>query len=121
MSLPSSMADFVPYDRSLQKAYSVSVIPLAPPRITLSPENTEVLEGSTAELQCQASGYPIPDIAWTKNGNRLPSRERHILLPSGTLRVVYASTNDQGQYECRAINVVGVVLARAFLTVKPRG
>ncbi|XP_068678168.1 peroxidasin-like isoform X1 [Montipora foliosa] len=101
-------------------AASTRLVVTAPPRITLSPENTEVLEGSTAELQCQASGYPIPDIAWTKNGNRLPSRDRHILLPSGTLRVIYASTNDQGQYECRAINVVGVVLARAFLTVKPR-
>ena len=63
----------------------------------------------------------MPDIAWTKNGGRLPSQDRHILLPSGTLRVVRASTNDRGQYECRAINVIGVVLARALLTVKPRG
>ena len=89
--------------------------------MTLAPENTEVLEGSTAELQCRASGYPVPDIAWSKNGDRLPSQDRHILLPSGTLRVVHALPNDKGQYECRAINVVGVVTERAFLTVRPRG
>ena len=101
--------------------YFVSALRSGPPRIILSPQNTEVLEGSTAELQCRASGYPVPDIAWTKNGGRLPSLDRHILLPSGTLRVVRASTSDQGQYVCRAINVIGVVLARALLTVRPRG
>lgn len=102
-------------------SYWVFVILTAQPRITVSPQDTEVLEGSTAELDCRASGYPVPDIAWTKEGDRLPSQDRHIVLPSGSLRVVYASPNDRGQYECRAINVIGVVLARAFLTVKPRG
>ncbi|XP_015767382.1 PREDICTED: peroxidasin homolog [Acropora digitifera] len=101
-------------------AASTRLVVTGPPRIILSPQNTEVLEGSTAELQCRASGYPVPDIAWTKNGGRLPSLDRHILLPSGTLRVVRASTGDQGQYVCRAINVIGVVLARALLTVRPR-
>ncbi|KAJ7333691.1 hypothetical protein OS493_015773 [Desmophyllum pertusum] len=101
-------------------AASTRLIVTAPPKFTLRPESTEVLEGSTASLHCRVSGYPVPAIAWTKDGDRLPSRDRHVVLPSGTLRVLFASPDDQGQYECQAINVIGVRLARAFLTVKPR-
>ena len=104
----------------LHKLYLTFFILTAPPKFTKRPANTEVLEGSSASLECQASGYPVPAIAWTKDGDRLPSRDRHIVLPSGTLRVVYASPSDHGQYECQAINIIGVGLARAFLTVKPR-
>ena len=93
----------------------------APPKLTKRPENTEVLEGSSADLKCEASGHPVPAIAWTKSGDRLPSQDRHIVLPSGTLRVIYASLSDQGEYECQAINVIGVGSVKAFLTVKPRG
>jgi len=101
-------------------AASTRLIVTAPPKFTTKPESTEVLEGSTTELNCRVSGLPVPAIAWTKDGDRLPSRDRHIVLPSGTLRILFASTSDQGQYECQAINVIGVRLARAFLTVKPR-
>ena len=99
----------------------IFTIHLAQPKFTTRPENTEVLEGSTTELNCRVSGYPVPAIAWTKDGDRLPSPDRHVVLPSGTLRILFASRSDQGQYECQAINIIGVRLARAFLTVKPRG
>lgn len=92
-----------------------------PPRFTVKPVDTEVLDGNTASLECRAEGYPIPAIAWTKDGGRLPSQDRHVVLPSGTLRVIYARPSDQGQYECQAINIVGVRLIRALLTVSPRG
>ena len=105
----------------VQGRYFVSFVILAPPKITVIPKSTEVLEGSTAEFECRANGHPVPEIAWTKDGDRLPSQDRHIVLLSGTLRVVYALPSDVGQYECRAINVIGVVLARATLTVKARG
>ena len=105
----------------LRRYWSHLNLPSAPPKFTTKPESTEVLEGSTTELHCRVSGLPVPAIAWTKNGERLPSRDRHIVLPSGTLRILFASPSDQGQYECQAINVIGVRLARAFLTVKPRG
>ena len=106
----------------LQRVFSlIFTIHLAQPKFTTRPENTEVLEGSTTELNCRVSGYPVPAIAWTKDGDRLPSPDRHIVLPSGTLRILFASRSDQGQYECQAINIIGVRLARAFLTVKPRG
>lgn len=106
----------------LQRVFSlIFTIHLAQPKFTTRPENTEVLEGSTTELNCRVSGYPVPAIAWTKDGDRLPSPDRHVVLPSGTLRILFASRSDQGQYECQAINIIGVRLARAFLTVKPRG
>lgn len=94
---------------------------IVPPRFVSKPENSQVLDGNTASLECHAEGYPTPAIAWTKDGDRLPSPDRHIVLPSGTLRIVYARFSDQGQYECQAINVIGVKLARAFLSVRPRG
>lgn len=106
----------------LQRVFSlIFTIHLAQPKFTTRPENTEVLEGSTTELNCRVSGYPVPAIAWTKDGDRLPSPDRHVVLPSGTLRILFASRSDQGQYECQAINIIGVRLARAFLMVNPRG
>ncbi|XP_048582220.1 peroxidasin [Nematostella vectensis] len=106
------------------KAGSVSastrLVVTAAPYFITRPENTVELEGSTASLQCRAGGHPAPAIAWTKNGARLPSQDRHIVLPSGTLRILYLKHSDQGQYECQAINVIGVKLARSFLAVRAR-
>ena len=40
MSLPSSMADFVPCDRLLQKAYLMFYYPTAPRRVQITPKTS---------------------------------------------------------------------------------
>ena len=94
---------------------------VAPPVFTHKPGNLEILDSVTVSFQCRASGYPPPAIAWHKDGARLPSDGRHVVLPSGTLRILYAKKEDEGTYECQAINVVGVNVTKANLKVSARG
>lgn len=91
---------------------------LAPPRFTLTPFNQQGLAGTNIELSCRAIGYPPPAITWQKNGQRLPSDGRYVILPSGQLRISRARVEDEGQYECSAFNVIGVVSTTSNLTIK---
>ncbi|XP_078731526.1 peroxidasin homolog isoform X1 [Lampetra fluviatilis] len=90
------------------------------PQFILAPEDQVVTEGHTVDLHCQAQGRPLPVIAWTKAGSQLPSDRRLTVLSSGTLRISRVALHDQGQFECQAVNVVGVRRAAAQLTVLPR-
>ena len=42
------------------------------PRVQVSPERTEVPEGSTVRLYCRVSGSPTATISWEKQGGTLP-------------------------------------------------
>lgn len=46
---------------------------------------------------------------------------RHLVLSSGTLRILAVALHDQGQYECQAVNIIGSQSVAAHLTVQPRG
>uniref|UniRef100_V9GWB1 Cell adhesion molecule-related/down-regulated by oncogenes n=1 Tax=Ectopleura larynx TaxID=264052 RepID=V9GWB1_9CNID len=100
--------------------HDASLFVKAPPNFIRQPEDMELLDGGTASFECRASGYPQPAIAWQKDGKRLPTDERHVVLPSGTLRILYVSKANEGDYECQAINVIGVISATASLTIKSR-
>ena len=92
------------------------------PVFSLKPAQvTEVSEGSTASLPCRADGYPTPAMTWFKDGERLPSEDRHVILSTGSLRILFVLPRDQGVYTCQAINVIGVRTARSRLVVKQRG
>ena len=94
---------------------------LAAPTFIHKPEDHTVLDGDTASFDCKATGFPQPAIAWQKDGSRLPSDGKHVVLPSGTLRILHAREENKGLYECQAINVIGVISVQANLTVNPRG
>ncbi|ETE59586.1 Basement membrane-specific heparan sulfate proteoglycan core protein, partial [Ophiophagus hannah] len=42
------------------------------PQVQVSPERTEVQEGSTVRLYCRAAGSPAATITWEKEGGSLP-------------------------------------------------
>lgn len=100
--------------------HTAKLVVKAPPSFTRTPSNQNILDGETASFKCKATGYPAPAIAWLKDGNRLPSDGKHVVLPSGTLRILYARKENAGTYECQAINVIGVVAVRANLSVRAR-
>lgn len=91
---------------------------LAPPKFIETPKHINMVAGGSVQFDCRATGSPAPAISWQKDGERLPSDGRHIVLPSGALRVLYLVEQNEGVYECQAINIVGVVAARANLTVE---
>ena len=54
-------------------------------------------------------------------GSQLSVDRRHLVLSSGTLRILAVALHDQGQYECQAVNIIGSQSVAAHLTVQPRG
>uniref|UniRef100_V9GWQ8 Peroxidasin n=1 Tax=Craspedacusta sowerbii TaxID=128124 RepID=V9GWQ8_CRASO len=92
----------------------------APPSFIQHPTSQEVVDSESASFECKATGYPPPAIQWLKDGGRLPSDGRHAVLPSGTLRILFAQKSNEGEYACQAINVIGVNVTKANLTVRAR-
>ena len=93
----------------------------APPSFIKSPRDLTVLDGETVTMDCRVKGFPVPAIAWYKDRARLPSDGRHIVLPSGTLRILHVNKANEGTYQCQAINVIGVNSTFARLRVSNRG
>ncbi|CAN0028370.1 peroxidasin homolog isoform X1 [Lampetra fluviatilis] len=96
------------------------IIVQAAPEFTVTPQNQQVVEGHTVDFHCEAEGRPRPVLAWTRAGGPLPNDRRHAVLASGSLRISRVGLHDQGQYECQAVNVVGVKRHAVQLTVQQR-
>uniref|UniRef100_A0A3Q2GH42 Hemicentin-1 n=1 Tax=Cyprinodon variegatus TaxID=28743 RepID=A0A3Q2GH42_CYPVA len=80
------------------------------PSISPGPINMTVTSGSRAVLNCETTGIPPPKISWKRNGtpldvNQHPSAYR--LLSSGSLVLLSPSDEDEGYFECTAVNDVG--------------
>uniref|UniRef100_UPI00358FE3B3 peroxidasin homolog isoform X2 n=1 Tax=Myxine glutinosa TaxID=7769 RepID=UPI00358FE3B3 len=96
---------------------SAQVILQVAPHFTVTPEDQRVIEGSNVDFHCEAQGHPKPIIAWTKAGGPIPSDRRHTVLPNGTLRIMRATMEDQGEYECQIISILGVRRASVVLSM----
>ncbi|KAM7411308.1 hypothetical protein PAMA_021348 [Pampus argenteus] len=83
------------------------------PQIAALPETKEVTVGSDAVLPCVASGYPVPEIKWSKLKGELPPK---CLQELNVLTVPRVTHDDSGTYVCTASNKQGKV--EAFTTLK---
>ncbi|XP_022102574.1 peroxidasin homolog isoform X3 [Acanthaster planci] len=99
---------------------SATLTVTVPPSFEVTPQFLSAIEGSTVELFCQAAGYPLPVIAWRKDGSLLPDSRRYLSLASGTLRIVRVTREDEGNYDCYAVNSAGSIQATAQIEVRPR-
>ena len=93
----------------------ISVAPL----IADSPSELSVSAGQSAQLPCEVSGRPRPQVTWTKNGVRLSSDSdpHYFITESGSLEIFSAHPDDTATYSCTAINVAGVLEKRVMLFV----
>jgi len=67
--------------------------------------------GKTAEMECEAAGYPDPKISWVRqDGKLLPSGQE--TLVSGKLTIPNVQRNNRGKYICTANNDVGTAKER---------
>uniref|UniRef100_A0A4W6FNJ1 Heparan sulfate proteoglycan 2 n=1 Tax=Lates calcarifer TaxID=8187 RepID=A0A4W6FNJ1_LATCA len=83
------------------------------PQIAALPETKEVTVGSDAVLPCVASGYPVPEIKWSK----LPPK---CFQEVNVLTVPHVTHEDSGTYVCTASNKQGKVEAFTTLEVHER-
>ncbi|XP_051803642.1 hemicentin-1 [Acanthochromis polyacanthus] len=82
-----------------------------PPSIPSSGEiiNQTILSGFPTELECKATGSPLPAITWYKDGRPLTSAAGVTLLKRGqVLEIERAQLSDAGIYRCVAVNLAGV-------------
>ncbi|XP_031715320.1 hemicentin-1 isoform X1 [Anarrhichthys ocellatus] len=82
-----------------------------PPRIPHSGEivSQTILSGFPTELECKATGSPLPAITWYKDGRPLTSAAGLTMLKRGQmLEIERAQLSDAGIYRCLAVNLAGV-------------
>lgn len=61
---------------------------LVPPKFTKRPHlDKPVTEGTELELPCSASGFPIPTVEWTYNGQPITTTTATISINAGTLKI----------------------------------
>ncbi|XP_051914453.1 basement membrane-specific heparan sulfate proteoglycan core protein isoform X3 [Hippocampus zosterae] len=87
------------------------------PQISALPETKEVTVGSDAVLPCVASGYPVPEIKWSKLEGELPPK---CFQEVNVLTVPRVTHSDSGTYVCTASNKQGKVEAFTKLDVHER-
>ncbi|XP_007523205.2 neurofascin isoform X13 [Erinaceus europaeus] len=77
-----------------------------------------VLRGMDLLLECIASGFPTPDIAWYKKGGDLPSDKAKFENFNKALRIISVSEEDSGEYFCLASNKMGSIRHTISVRVK---
>ena len=86
-----------------------------------TPEDKTVRSGTTARLDCAATGQPPPQISWQKDGGSdFPAaRERRMYVEptDDAFFIVRFSSTDQGVYSCTATNAAGTIMANVTLSV----
>jgi hypothetical protein len=82
--------------------------------------NLVIPEGKDATLSCTCSGTPVPTLTWHKDGRILtPDVEYRIDINGGHSRLLIqnAKKQDEGWYQCTAINAAGSTITRTKVTV----
>uniref|UniRef100_A0AAV2LE12 Obscurin-like protein 1 n=1 Tax=Knipowitschia caucasica TaxID=637954 RepID=A0AAV2LE12_KNICA len=77
--------------------------------------------GTDATLRCQIGGDPRPDVVWERKNVQILSEGRYKLSEDGKaylLTIASVTSDDAGQYICKAKNSVGETYAAATLKVE---
>ncbi|XP_043941249.1 hemicentin-1 [Protopterus annectens] len=91
-----------------QIVYNVGI--LVPPSLDGGDETTDhtTIQNSPLELECHATGTPLPLITWLKNGQPVRQGDGVKILSSGQkLLILRAQVSDTGRYQCVATNEAG--------------
>ncbi|CAN7994178.1 unnamed protein product, partial [Ixodes hexagonus] len=106
----------VSYQRKRRASRFLLSFPVPPDISGFPDENIHAVQGQEVSLECQASGVPIPELAFFRNGRLLES----LGLGGGRreLRIASVRTSDAGSYVCRASNEADVAEKTFQLEVK---
>ncbi|XP_060787017.1 hemicentin-1 isoform X2 [Neoarius graeffei] len=81
---------------------------IAPPMLDHSISEVIAVVGEPVTLPCVLmDGTPLPEIIWTRNGQRVQSSEWISIRSDGSLHMKRAAPEHAGKYMCTAVNVAG--------------
>jgi len=100
-----------------------------PPRWVIEPTDTSVASGQDVVLNCQADGYPVPNVTWRKADGNNPGEYKDFLFEpnvkfykNGSLEFTHIGKESEGQYVCEARNEIGTGVSKVvFLKVNGKG
>lgn len=75
------------------------------------------IQGSTATLRCTASGEPVPNQTWTRDGAAVSGSQFLISVDGRVLTLTSVTVEDRGVYTCHASNTAGTDSATVTLDV----
>ena len=94
------------------------------PMFVKTPDDVTVAAGTTARLECAATGQPLPQISWQKDGGSdFPAaweRRMYFKPTDDVFFIVRVASADQGIYSCTATNAAGTIMANVTLSVLGR-
>ena len=80
-----------------------------------------LFKDSEGRLNCEPDAAPQPTYQWSKGtGNNkidITDGGRYKSFPNGTLTIANVTKNDEGQYSCKATNIIGSTTATAVASV----
>ncbi|XP_074550831.1 obscurin-like protein 1 [Halichoeres trimaculatus] len=91
------------------------------PRFFAYPRPVVVQSGTDAVLKCQIGGDPRPKVIWERNNEKIDPQGRYRVFEDGNvynLIISAVTTEDSGQYICKAKNGIGETYAAATLNVE---
>ena len=110
-----------PTQSNQQQQLTLCVVLAVFPTFVKTPEDKTVRAGTTARLDCAATGQPPPQISWQKDGGSdFPAaRERRMYVKptDDAFFIVRFRSTDQGVYSCTATNAAGTIMANVTLSV----
>ena len=99
----------------------IPVAALGPPRFPITPPGQVVgfLKKATV-LQCEAVGYPTPEVKWSRSPPS-PFPQGRSPVINGSLYIYNTKDGDEGVYICTSTNKHGIIIHGTFLKVESVG
>ncbi|OWF52578.1 Hemicentin-1 [Mizuhopecten yessoensis] len=98
----------------------ITLIVQIPPQISQDgDDDITVLNNEGVTLNCEATGNPMPDIRWTKDGVTLDTSEGsyYRMIGNGSLHITSSGPADSGTYVCVVTNTAGTQTREFSITV----
>ena len=93
----------------IAKSYSIQLKVYAHPYFIKEPESQTAAEGETVSFECEAGGYPAPQVKWVHNGKPIeqaPDNPRR-KVTSNSITITGLTKQDTGNYGCNATSERG--------------
>lgn len=83
----------------------------APASIRPGPQRVIAQLNFPTYLQCDATGYPEPNVSWWRGVTMLPFNSlKYLKFVNHTLMIRRVESRDEGTYRCQAYNQIGPIV-----------